>query len=116
MYKQCLSLILLVKNFSVVENTSSSSTLEGGVDFMESQCTAIPWLSKSIAVFQYIQVIIRLKLQDNISIPYWSLIKHVVMNCSDLSLMKSSQINRSLFNEYMTIFAVFKVLTKIIKC
>ena len=99
MYKQCLSLILLVKNFSVVENTSSSSTLEGGVDFMESQYTAIPWLSKSIAVFQYIQVIIRLKLQDNISIPYWSLIKHVVMNCSDLSLMKSSQINRSLFKE-----------------
>ena len=45
-------------------------TLEGGVDFMESQYTAIPWLSKSIAVFQYIQVIIRLKLQDNISIPY----------------------------------------------
>ena len=42
------------------------------------------------------------------------------MNCSDLSLMKSSQINRSLFKEYsMTIFAVFKVfkvLTKIIKC
>ena len=37
------------------------------------------------------------------------------MNCSDLSLMKSSQINRSLFKEYMTIFAVFKVLTKIIK-
>ena len=65
----------MVKNLQVIENTIFSSTHEGGLSYINYYkyyyvYVVLPLLSKSIAVFQYIQVISKLKLQNNISTPY----------------------------------------------